>query len=293
MVGRQWDKLMGKVNSTRVLEIPVEEIIPNPFQPRQDFRELEIEELAQSIQKYGVIQPVIVRKARLGYQLITGERRWRACRRIGLPTIPAINQEMDDQQMAAVSLIENLQRKDLNYFEEAMAYARLIHEFGMTQEEVAQQMGKSQSAIANKLRLLRLPQELRCSIITDTITERHARALLKLNSVEIQKEVLLAIYQTELTVKDTENIVEKLCRNNLPQEDRRIGKGQQVSLVIRDARIFLNTIKETVNRARKIGINMYMIENHSDEEYEIIIKVPRVQRNGRQVDKNRSRPLEM
>ncbi len=274
MVKKQWDKLMSKVNSAKVIEIPLGQICRNPFQPRKEFKDKEIRGLAQSIGTYGIIQPIVVRKAREGYELVAGERRWRACKMLGIETIPAILQEMDDQQMATVSLIENLQRKDLNYFEEAAAYVRLINGFGMTQDEVAQQVGKSQSAVANKIRLLRLPRELRCLIITDTVTERHARALLKLNSLEMQKEVLLAIYDKELTVRDTEEIVERLQQHNLPQEEGKNGTGQQVSVVIKDARIFLNTIRETVKRARKIGIDMYMIENDGEEEYEIIIKVP-------------------
>jgi len=285
VVKRKWDKLLARVNPAKVLEIPLEEIRRNPFQPRKDFNELEIKELAQSILMYGVIQPIIVRKIREGYQLIAGERRWRACRMIGSPTIPAIIQEMNDKKAAAVSLIENLQRKDLNYFEEAGAYASLITEFSMTQEEVAQKVGRSQSAVANKLRLLRLAKEIRCLIVTETITERHSRALLKLNSVEMQKQVLLAIYEKELTVKETEEIVDKLRQHNLPQEDNKSGQGQQVSIVIRDARIFLNTIKETVNRAIKTGIDMYMIENESEAEYEIIIRVPRLRRSKRLVAK--------
>lgn len=281
MIKKPWEKLLGKVNASKVLDIPLEEISRNPFQPRREFNENELRELAKSIQMYGIIQPIIVRKTHNGYQLIAGERRYRACRTIGSPTIPAIVQEMNDERAAAVSLIENLQRKELNYFEEAGAYARLISEFGMTQEEVAQKVGKSQSAIANKLRLLRLANELRCLIVPETITERHARALLKLNSVETQKEVLRAIYEKDLNVKETEEVVEKLRQNNLPQEANKGGKGQQISMIIRDARIFLNTIKETVNRAKQIGIDMFMIENDGEDEYEIIIRVPKVRRNSR------------
>lgn len=277
----KWDKLLGKGSSGKVLDIPLNEISRNPFQPRREFNEIELRELARSIQMYGIIQPIIVRKTHEGYQLIAGERRYRACKIIGSPTIPAIVQDMNDEKAAAVSLIENLQRKELNYFEEAGAYARLISEFGMTQEEVAQKVGKSQSAVANKLRLLRLANELRCLIVPETITERHARALLKLNSVEMQKEVLRAIYEKDLNVKETEEIVEKLRQNNLPQEANKTGKGQHVSMVIKDARIFLNTIKETVNRARQIGIDMYMIENDAEEEYEVIIRIPKVRRNNK------------
>ncbi|MEA4925259.1 MAG: nucleoid occlusion protein [Syntrophomonadaceae bacterium] len=276
---KPWGKLLARVNSQKVLYIPLEEIRRNPFQPRWEFDETEIEELAKSIEMYGVLQPIIVRKAREGYQLIAGERRLRACRRIGAAAIPALIQEMSDKQSAEVSLIENLQRKDLSYLEEAGAYAQLINEFGLTQEELAQKIGKSQSAIANKLRVLKLPRELRCLIVPETITERHARALLKLNSVEVQKEVLLAIYEKDLNVKETEEIVENLRQNNIPQGANHSGHGQQVSIIIKDARIFLNTIKETVNRARQIGLDMCMIETERDEEYEIIIRVPKIKRN--------------
>ena len=283
MVKKQWERLLGKANGSRVMEIPLEEISRNPFQPRREFNDLDLKELANSIQMYGVIQPIIVRKARQGYQLIAGERRYRACRMIGISTIPAIVQEMNDERAAAVSLIENLQRKELSYFEEAGAYSRLINEFGMTQEEVAQKVGKSQSAIANKLRLLKLANELRCLIVPETITERHARALLKLNSVEMQKEVIRAIYERDLNVKETEEVVERLRQNNLPKEGNKSGQGQQVSLVIKDARIFINTIRETVNRAKQIGIDMSMMENEVEDEYEIVIRVPKVRRDNRLV----------
>jgi len=285
-VGRKpWEKLLTKVNGLKVIYISLEEISRNPFQPRREFDEVEIKDLARSIEIYGVLQPIVVRKAREGYQLIAGERRYRACRMIGTSTIPAIVQEMSDKQAAEVSLIENLQRKDLNYMEEAGAYAQLISEFGLTQEELAQKVGRSQSAIANKLRLLRLTKELRCLIVPETITERHARALLKLNSVEVQKEVLLAIYEKDLNVKETEEIVENLRQNNIPQEINHTGHGQQVSIVIRDARIFINTIKETVKRAKQIGLDMCMIETERDEEYEIVIRVPKVIRNSRMMAK--------
>jgi ParB-like partition proteins len=276
---KQWGKFLARVINQKVVYIPLEEISRNPFQPRRDFDETEIEELAKSIEMYGVLQPIIVRKAREGYQLVAGERRLRACRRIGAVAIPALIQEMSDKQSAEVSLIENLQRKDLNYLEEAGAYAQLINEFGMTQEELAQKVGKSQSAIANKLRLLKLSRELRCLIVPETVTERHARALLKLTSAEVQKEVLLAIYEKDLNVKETEEIVENLRQNNIPQSSSHNGHGQQVSIVIKDARIFLNTIKETVSRARQIGLDMCMIETERDEDYEIIIRVPKLKRS--------------
>jgi len=180
-----------------------------------------------------------------------------------------------------VSLIENLQRKELNYFEEAIAYATLINKFGMTQEELALKIGKSQSAIANKLRLLKLPPEIRGLITPSNITERHARALLKLNTVEMQKAILLQIYEQELNVKQTEELVEKAKVNNMPQEVHNRNSGQNVSMIIRDARIFLNTIKETVHRAKQTGIDMFVAENEDEDEYELIIKIAKVRKNTR------------
>jgi len=280
-VKKQLERILHMGTGSRVLDLPLEQISPNPFQPRKEFDEMELRELAKSISNFGVIQPIIVRKSKDGFQLVAGERRYRACKMIGRQQIPAIIQEIDDQPMAAVSLIENLQRKELNYFEEAIAYSTLLNRFGLTQEELAQRVGKSQSAIANKLRLLKIAPEIRNLIITTTITERHARALLKLNTIEMQKEIIRAIYERELTVKETEELVEKAQRNNIPREPKTSNNGQQISMVIRDARIFLNTIKETVNRAKQTGIDMRVFENENENEYEITIKVKKLRKNSR------------
>lgn len=280
-VKKQLGKFLHRGTSSRVYNLPLEEISPNPFQPRSEFDEMELKELARSINNFGVIQPVIVRKSKEGYQLIAGERRYRACKMLGYQHIPAIVQQIDDESMAEVSLIENLQRKELNYFEEAVAYSALLNRFGLTQEELANRIGKSQSAIANKLRLLKIPPEIRNLIITGTITERHARALLKLNTPEMQKEIIRQIYERELNVKETEELVEKAKLNNIPRETKTPGNGQNVSMIIRDARIFLNTIKETVNRARQTGIDMRVMENENDNEYEIIIKIIKLKKNNR------------
>jgi ParB family chromosome partitioning protein len=268
------DRILGKNTQNRVISIGIHEITHNPFQPRKEFDKENLSELAQSIMAYGVIQPIIVRKVNDEYQIVAGERRYRACKLIGLKEIPALVQNMNDEKAAAVSLIENLQRKDLNYFEEANAYSVLINTFGMTQEELAKKVGKSQSAIANKIRLLKISGQVRCLISPDVISERHARALLKLNSVEMQREVIKQIYDKELTVKETEGLVEKLKENNIPQEISR-ENGPSVSMIIRDARIFLNTIKETVSRAKQTGIEIYMVESDNDREYEVTIKIPK------------------
>ena len=280
-VKKQLEKILHMGTGNRVFNLPLQEISPNPFQPRKEFDEMELKELAKSISNFGVIQPVIVRKNKEGYQLIAGERRYRACKMNGQQHIPAIVMEINDESMAAVTLIENLQRKELNYFEEAIAYSTLLNRFGLTQEELAQRVGKSQSAIANKLRLLKISPEIRNLIITGTITERHARALLKLNSSEMQKEIIRTIYERELNVKETEDLVEKARLNNIPREVKPSSSGQNVSMIIRDARIFLNTIKETVSRARQTGIDMMVSENENENEYEITIKIVKLKKNSR------------
>lgn len=278
MVIKQLEKLLGRAAHAHVEEIEISRIEPSPYQARRQFEERELSDLAQSIENYGIIQPIVIRPVGERYQIVAGERRFRACALLGLRTIPAIVQKMDDERAAAVSLIENLQRRELNYFEEAMAYSMLIEGFGLTQEELARRIGKSQSAIANKLRLLKLPEPVRDLISPDIITERHARSLLKLTAPEMQMEVLRQIYERDLNVKETETLVEELSHNNIPRESGTRDGGQSVSMIIKDARIFINTIKETVKRARQTGVDIAMTERSGEEEYELIIKVRRQKR---------------
>lgn len=270
---KHWDKLLGKGNKEYIQYIPIDKIRHNPYQPRKTFEEDELIKLAQSIRSYGLIQPIVVRKGENGYQIIAGERRYRACCMLGMENIAAIVQELDDKNAAAVSLIENIQRKELNYFEEAGAYAMLIENFNMTQEELAHKVGKSQSAIANKLRLMKLSIKVQDAIMPEIVSERHARALLKLNSNDMQMEVIKQIYENQLTVKETEELVEKISKNNIPADTRTNASGQNVSMIIRDARIFINTIKETIKRARQTGVELLMEEKEDDEEYRILIRI--------------------
>jgi len=272
MVRKQLEKLFGK-NKGEIINIDIDMIDRNPYQPRKEFNEDEIVELAQSIKSYGLIQPIVVRKVGERFQLIAGERRLRAHNYLELKKIPALVQDMDDENTAVVSLVENLQRRELNYFEEANAYSILIDVFGMTQEDLAKKIGKSQSAIANKLRLLRLPEQVRNMLSPGVVSERHARALLKLNTVENQLEVIRQIYKKDLTVKETEDLVEQISHNNIPQNNDKKDNKQQISLIIRDARIFINTIRETVKRAKQTGVSIVCIENDDDEEYEIVIRI--------------------
>ncbi|HCF51015.1 MAG TPA: nucleoid occlusion protein [Syntrophomonas sp.] len=270
--------MTGKGQQKVVEQIPAELIRPNPYQPRQQFDEEELFKLAQSIRAYGLIQPIVVRSVEGEYQIIAGERRFRACRMLGMERIPAIVQNMNDQNAAAVSLIENIQRRELNYFEEANAYSLLINNFDMTQEDLARKIGKSQSAIANKLRLLKLPLEVQSLIVPDMLSERHARALLKLNSPELQIAAIKQIYEQELTVKETEKLVQDLSKNNMPRESEAKPGGQQVSMIIHDARIFINTIKETVRRARQIGVEIQIEEEDGEDEYRINIRIGKVRK---------------
>mgnify|MGYP002410909205 FL=1 len=273
MVRKQLEKWLSKDTVEKISYVQMDKIRPNPYQPRQEFSEQELRELAQSIRSFGLIQPIVVREVGEEFQIVAGERRYKACCLLGFSEIPALIQEMDDHKAAAIALIENLQRKDLNYFEEARAYHTLMGVFGMTQEELARKVGRSQSAIANKMRLLKLSREVQEAIATEVVTERHARALLRLGSTELQKEIVRQIYEQELTVKETEALVEKLSRNDIPREIIGHEKGQQISMVIRDTRIFLNTIKETVKRARQTGVDIFMFENEKEGEYEIVIRV--------------------
>lgn len=280
MVMKKIEQLLNKNHLGRILSVPINRIKPNRYQPRSEFNDLEIMELAQSIQVYGVIQPIILRSSGSFYEIIAGERRYRACKILGLKEIPAIIQEMDDEKAASIALIENLQRKDLNYFEEAMAYYILLNQFNMTQEDLAARIGKSQSAIANKLRLLKLPEEVRVRISVDRISERHARALLKLDTSSEQLFALREIYEKELNVRQTEELIESLLSNALPHESKTKdnNSNKHMSIIIRDARIFLNTIKETVNRAKKTGIEMLLNETDNEDCYELQIRIPKIKK---------------
>ncbi|MGB4702730.1 MAG: ParB/RepB/Spo0J family partition protein [Syntrophomonadaceae bacterium] len=274
MVLRQLERVLGRGQQAHTIEmIEMSRIDPNPYQTRRQFAERELSDLAQSIENYGVIQPIVVRPVGKRYQIVAGERRFRACVLLGHRVIPVLVKEMNDEKAATISLIDNLQKRELNYLEEANAYRRLIDDFGITQEELAKRIGKSQSAIGNKLRLLKLPEPVQELISPEIISERHAGSLLKLTSPEMQMEVLRQIYERGLSVKETEALVEELSQNNIPRESTGRESGQNVSLIIKDVRIFVNTIKETVKRARQTGVDISITERSSDDEYELVIKV--------------------
>ncbi|MDD2212383.1 MAG: nucleoid occlusion protein [Clostridia bacterium] len=269
-LSRMWS-LFNEEKSEQIRELQIALVRPNPYQPRKYFDSFQLEELAKSIKQFGVIQPIIVRQRENYYELIAGERRLRASQNIGKKTIPAIVKVMSNQEVAEIALIENLQREDLNYFEEAEGYQRLLQEFNLTQEEVAQRVGKSQSTIANKLRLLKLPLQIRNNISVDTVTERHARALLRLSNMGSQIEVLKEIYQKELNVRETEALIEtRLTANDDSFIDK---KKKRIVRVFTDIRIYLNTLKAAVATISEAGVEIKMREKNYENYVEVLIQI--------------------
>lgn len=256
-----------------VQELALTQIEPNPFQPRKVFAQEQLEELAESIKTYGLLQPVLVREMGEKYQLISGERRYRASILAGLEKIPAIVRQIDDKQAAEMALVENLAREDLNYFEEAQGYLRLIREFSLTQEEVAKRMGKSQPTIANKLRLLTLDSEVRLAINPEKITERHARSLLKLKDPAKQLQVLEKIYADGLNVRQTDNYIDHLLL--LDEQLKLKNRHNRMNKAFKDMKIFLNTISSVVDEIRKTGLAAEVKENDYDNYVEVVITLPK------------------
>ncbi|MFD2638470.1 nucleoid occlusion protein [Piscibacillus salipiscarius] len=262
--------------NNEIVELPVKDIQPNQYQPRTIFDDKKIEELAQTIRTHGMIQPIVVRKSEddESFELIAGERRWRAVQTLEWEKIPAIIKDMTDTQTASVALIENLQREELTVIEEAIAYDQLLQIHGLTQEALAQRLGKSQSTIANKLRLLKLPSVVQQSILNKEITERHARALIALKgNPELQEKALAEIIEKQLNVKQSEDYVKHLLN---PEEDKSTKKKKpQVKGVNKDVRIALNTIRQSLSMVKDTGMDVKTEENDSDEFYEIKIKIPK------------------
>lgn len=267
----QISKLFGfteKTSNDEVRQLPLDNIVPSPFQPRTIFDEERIDELCQTIKTHGVIQPIVVRVRDGQYEIIAGERRFRAVKKLGLDSIPAIIREFNDSQAASIALIENLQREGLTAIEEAMAYQQLIELHQLTQESLAQRLGKSQSTIANKIRLLNLSDPVKIALMERKITERHARALLALDSEELQVKVLEDIISKELNVKQTEARVE------FYKESSKIKKSKRLFFA-KNVRLALNTIRQSVDMVTKTGMQIKTDEKDYDDHYEIIIKIPK------------------
>lgn len=265
------------INSHEVHYVKISEIIPNPFQPRKTFNEEALQDLAASIKEFGVIQPLLVRKSKEGFELIAGERRLRASKLAELTEVPVIVKDLADKEMAELAMIENLQREDLHYLEEAEGFQQLIANFGFTQEELARRMGKRQSTIANKLRLLKLSDEVRLILVEDHLTERHARALLKLEDTKLQLEILDTIRQKELNVRETEGLIQAVL-DDISREMEKKAPRQNVVRIIRDVRIFLNTINNVVGEMKKTGLNVKVDQEQDDDYITVKLQIPKRKR---------------
>lgn len=260
----------------RVQEIPLNKIRPNPSQPRRTFSQRELQELSDSIRANGLLQPLTVRRVPGGYELIAGERRLRACFLAGMRFASCIVVDCDEQQSAVYAILENLQRQDLQVFEEAEGIRRLIEEWGVTQEEAAARLGKSQSAIANKLRLLRLTQQEREIISEARLTERHARALLKVDEEKQRMRILHMVVDGGLNVKQTEELIDAEIQKETQDKPK-----SKRTFVIKDVRLFLNTIKHAVETMRLSGINAVTQSRETDEFIECVVRIPKAQADSR------------
>ena len=258
----------------KVVEIPIEKIIPNPSQPRREFPQTELDSLSESIKENGLLQPISVRHLSGGkYELIAGERRLRACRIAGLRTVSSIIQDCDERQSAIFAILENLQRQDLQLFEEAEGIARLITQWGVTQEEAAIRLGKSQSAIANKLRLLRIEPQHREKIVNAGLTERHARALLRIPNEEMRTKALETVIANGYNVQKTDEYIEQLLTlKEAEQQSRRKGKR---TFVVKDIRVFMNTINRAVETMQLSGIAAVTHKRETEEYIECVVRIPK------------------
>lgn len=261
--------LFPKTSKRQVLELPVDEIRPNPHQPRRTFHQEELSELASSIAQVGVLQPLSVRRTANGWELIAGERRLRAAKLAGLARVPCLNVEADDGASALLALVENLQRKDLDVWEEAAALRQLIDRHHLSQEEAARRVGKSQSAVANKLRLLKLPPDVIDGLRTNRLSERHARALLRLDSPALQRSTLDHMVRQQLNVAQTEAYIDRLVQA-APAPRRAVPVYR-----IRDVRLFLNTVKRSLAVMQSAGVDARCGKEETDSEITLTIHIPK------------------
>ncbi len=252
-----------------VLAVEIEKIKPNPFQPRRDIAPEKVDELARSIKSSGLIQPIVVRRMGDGYQLVVGERRYLACKKLGWKKISAAVKSLSDHEMATTALIENLQRENLNIIEEANGYISLMKNFNLTQEVLAKRLGKSQSTIANKIRLLKLPGSVCQKLVEKGLSERHARALLRLESEEEQIKMIEEISQNNLTVSQAEKKIEKMTEAG---SKRKLKRSKPI---VRDMRIVLNTIRDAVSVIQKSGLYPEVEETVDSDYIEVKIRLTR------------------
>lgn len=269
------------VSEVKVVKVPIDTIFPNPYQPRKNFDDAALEDLSASIAQYGVLQPLLVSPAEDGrYMLIAGERRLRASKMAKLAEVPVIISEYTSQQIAEIALIENLQREDLHYLEEAEGYEKLMNQFHITQEAMAARVGKKQSTIANKLRLLRLSAPVRKVLMDAELSERHARALLKMPDDEKRLEVLETIVAKNFSVRQTEEYISKLLDGKSEEKRKRM-------VIVNDVRIYLNSIKQVVDAVKTAGIPVAMEQTLEGDEVIISVRI----KNQKKPKGGNSKPL--
>ena len=260
----------GEFLSSRVRYIPINAVRPNPQQPRRSFDETALRELADSISAYGILQPLTVRDRGGVYELVAGERRLRAARIAGLREVPCLIAEVGEEDAALLALIENLQRRDLDYMEEAAAIARLIRRYGLSQQQAAEKLGKSQPTIANKLRLLRLSVPVIDCLRQYGLTERHARTLLRLTDPEQQLAAARHIGKRGLNVAQTEQYIDRLTAENRTEPPRR-----RPTYVIKDVRLFLNSVERGVRLMQSAGVGAEVGRRDTEEEILLTIHIPK------------------
>ena len=259
----QCQKLRTYMETGRVVFLPERAIKPNPAQPRKIFAEEALQELSQSIRIHGILQPLSVRRVGVSYELIAGERRLRAARLAGLTEIPCIVMHMDDRESGLTALVENLQRQDLDFIEEARGISFLIQKWAMSQEQVARTIGKSQSAVANKLRLLRHSPQVLEAIRAGGLTERHARALLKLNSEQEKIAAIGVIVDMKMGVARAERYIEELLEKKEPKAPKA------------DVGAFLNSLSQSLARIQRFGIPAVSERRETDSQIVLTITIPK------------------
>lgn len=272
-VRRQRHPAGGGGPAKRVVEVPVEQVAAGPYQPRWDGGD--VESLCASIREHGLLQPVVLRKTGRGYEVVAGHRRLRAAREAGLRQVPAVVTECSDVEAAVLGLVENLQREGLSPVEEAEAYRRILEEFHLTQEELARRLGLSQATVANRLRLLRLPEEVRAALHRGTITERHGRALLRLEDEGEIVRVFRLVTEGGLRVQDTERLVERILGAGKGGGGDEARKGRRRLAAVRDLRIFLNAFRSAVQALRQAGVPARIEERDTGEELIVTVYIGR------------------
>lgn len=269
----QKPKTRSFLETGRVVWLPINAVRPNPAQPRKIFDPQGLQELSRSIAQYGVLQPLSVRRQPDGYELVAGERRLRASKLAGLAEVPCIVLTVDEEQSGMLALVENLQRRDLDFIEEAQGLAQLMRLYGLSQEQAAARVGKSQSAVANKLRLLKHPPAVLEALRANNLSERHARALLRLEGEQARMDALEEIVRRKLNVAATEQYIDRLLEQQKRPEPvvrRALGK-----FLLRDVRLFLNTVEHNLDLIKNAGICAAKTQEETDQEIVLTIRIPK------------------